>query len=212
VTDASARTGNPVADALLAAAARHHLTRALLLELIEARSADVARDAVADDDALAAYLWKSEGALFALAGHTLSADPTEELHRAAAACGHAYGLARLLLGLPQALAHGRLALPLARLDAAGVTPQDLLAGRGDDRVRRLLADLHAQARGSLAAGRKHVADLPRTVRTAFLPLALVESYLRALERPGRDVLREPATIAPLTRVGRIAAAHWLGRL
>jgi phytoene synthase len=135
-----------------------------------------------------------------------------ELHAAAAACGHAYGLARLLLGLPQALAHGRLALPLARLDAAGAMPQALLAGEGGEAIRPLLADLQAQARHSLATGRKHVADLPRAVRTAFLPLALVESYLRALERPGRDVLREPATIAPLTRVGRIAAAHWLGRL
>ena len=34
----------------------------------------------------------------------------------------------------------------------------------------------------------------------FHPLALVETYLRALERPGRDVLRTPAEIAPLTRV------------
>jgi phytoene synthase len=41
---------------------------------------------------------------------------------------------------------------------------------------------------------------------------LVETYLRALERPGRDVLRAPVEIAPLTRVWRIAAAHWLGRI
>ena len=39
-----------------------------------------------------------------------------------------------------------------------------------------------------------------------------ETYLRALERPGRDVLRAPAEIAPLTRVCRIAAAHWLSRI
>ena len=57
-----------------------------------------------------------------------------------------------------------------------------------------------------------MANLPRPVRGAFLPLALVETYLRALERPGRDVLRSPAEIAPLTRAWRIAAAHWLGRI
>ena len=50
------------------------------------------------------------------------------------------------------------------------------------------------------------------VRVAFLPLALVETYLRALERPGRDVLRAPAEIAPLTRVcedcrGALARSH-----
>jgi len=57
-----------------------------------------------------------------------------------------------------------------------------------------------------------LANLLRNMRVAFLPLALVETYLRALERPGRDVLRTPAEIAPLTRVCRIAAAHWLGRI
>jgi hypothetical protein len=41
---------------------------------------------------------------------------------------------------------------------------------------------------------------------------LVEPYLRAMQRRGRDLLRAPAEIAPLTRVVRIAMAHWLGRV
>jgi hypothetical protein len=41
---------------------------------------------------------------------------------------------------------------------------------------------------------------------------LVQSYLRALERPGRDLLRAPVELMPLTRVVRIAMAHWLGRI
>jgi len=210
-SDEPARTGNRVADALRDAVVHHNLSRELLLDVIEARAADVSRDAIADDAGLRAYLWKSEGALFALAGHVLCADPRLDLHAPAAACGHAYGLTRLLLGLPQALSHGRLALPRTRLDAAGVMPQELLAGDGGDKAVPLLADLHAEARRSVVTSRQRVANLPRKVRVAFLPLALVESYLRALERPGRDVLRQPADIAPLTRVARIAAAHWLGR-
>jgi phytoene synthase len=117
----------------------------------------------------------------------------------------------LLLDLPHALARGRLVLPQTRLDAAGVTREALLTGQGGTMAEALLADLRAEARRSAVTARQHVAELPRRLRVAFLPLASVEPYLRALERPGRDVLREPADIAPLTRIVRIAAAHWLGR-
>jgi phytoene synthase len=209
-SDEGVRTGNPIADALRDAMQRHDLPRALLLDVIEARSFDVNGEDMADEAGLQAYLWKSEGALFALAGRILAPEPAAS-QQAATACGHAYGLARLLLDLPRALAQGRLALPRTRLDAAGVVPQELLAGEGGNKVAGLLADLHAEARRNVALGRQHVADMPRKARVAFLPLALVEPYLRALERPGRDVLRQPADIAPLTRVGRIAVAHWLGR-
>ena len=126
--------------------------------------------------------------------------------------GQAYGLARLLLGLPHALARGRVPLPQSRLDACAVSNQELLSGEGGSNVAALIASLCAEARKALATSREQVANLPRQVRPAFLPLALVEPYLRALERPGRDVLRSVAEIAPLTRVWRIAAAHWLGRI
>jgi phytoene synthase len=43
-------------------------------------------------------------------------------------------------------------------------------------------------------------------------LALVEPYLRALEKPGQNPLRDVAEIAPLQRIWRIGRAHWLGRM
>jgi phytoene synthase len=116
------------------------------------------------------------------------------------------------MGLPRTLARGRLPLPQTRLDAAGVTRQMLLAGEIDDNAVGLLAALRSEARAWLAASRQHVANLPRQLRAAFLPLALVEPYLRALERPGRKPLREPVEIVPLARVFRIMVAHWLGRI
>lgn len=213
-SDDRARTGNPVADALRAAVGRHALPRALLLDMIEARSFDVGGEIMADDAALQNYLWKSEGVLFALAVRILSADPGADNHvaAAAAASGHAYGMTRLLLGLAHALACGHLPLPQTRLESSGVTRQELLDGDAGDSVTVLLASLREEARKSVAVGRQHVANLPREARASFLPLALVEPYLRAMQRRGRDLLRAPAEIAPLTRVVRIAMAHWLGRI
>ena len=205
-------TGNPVADALRTAARRHDLPRALLLDIIEARSFELAGEVMADDAALQTYLWKSEGALFTLAGRILAPGSSADIDAAAAASGQAYGLARLLLGLAHTLSRGRLLLPQSRLEAAGVTQAELLAGEGGPSVAAVLSDLRDQTRTSLVTSRQHVANLPREARTAFLPLALVGSYLRALERPGRDLLRGAAEIAPLTRVVKIAMAHWLGRI
>jgi phytoene synthase len=210
--DGIALTGNPVADALRAAARRHDLPRALLLDIIEARSFELADEAMADDAALQTYLWKSEGAVFALAGRILAPGGGADIEPAAAAAGQAYGLSRLLLGLAHALSRGRLLLPRSRLQAAGVTQAELLAGEGGPSVAALLAGLRDEVRASLVTSRQHVANLPREPRLAFLPLALVQSYLRALERPGRDLLRGVVEIAPLTRVVRIAMARWLGRI
>jgi phytoene synthase len=212
-TGAVLRTGSPVADALEAAAERYRLPRGLLDDMIEVRSLDLLREVPADDDALLGYLWKSEGAPFALAARILAPDaPAEHADHAAAACGQTYGLARLLLGLPRALSLGRVPLPQSRLDAAGVTSSELLAGETGPGVPGLLAGLHRECRAALVTSRQHVANLPREIRAAFLPLALVEPYLRALERPGRDPLRGAADIVPLVRVCRIVVAHWLGRV
>ena len=210
--DEAARTGNPIADALRAAARYHALPRALLLDIIEAGSLDVAGEAMADDAALHSHLWKSEGALFALAGRILAPDAEVAIDAAAAASGHAYGLTRLLLDLPRTLSRGRVPLPQSRLAAADVTRPELLAAEDGRKVTDLLAGLRDEVRTSLLTSRQCVANLPREARTAFLPLALVQSYLRALERPGRDLLRTPVELTPLTRVLRIAMAHWLGRI
>jgi 15-cis-phytoene synthase len=209
---ADERTGNPVADALRTAMSAHALPLSLLHGPIEARASDLHADLMTDDEALRTYLWKSEGALFALAGRVLLTQPLPVLDSAAAEAGHAYGLARLLLHLPGSLSRGRVPLPQARLERAGIALETLLQGRDGARVAGLLAELRTEARASLVASRQHVAQLPREVRVAFLPLALVESYLRALERQRGDPLRQEAGIAPITRITKIAAAHWLGRI
>jgi 15-cis-phytoene synthase len=210
-TGSAVRTGAPVADALRAAVARHGLPRALLDGMIDARSFELTGELFADEASLRDYLWKSEGAPFALAARIIAPSLDTDADGAAIACSYAYGLTRLLLALPRTLSLGRVPLPQSRLDTARVKPEELLAGEASDAIAHLLEDLRAEARSSLVTSRQHVASLPRAIRTAFLPLALVEPYLRALERPGRDLLRGPAEIVPLTRVWRIVMAHWLGR-
>lgn len=205
------RTGNPVADGLRASIRACHLPAEVLIETIDARELDLARQGVGEEAALAAYLWRSEGAPFALAAGMLSRSAEVDPRPAAAAGGEAYGLARLLMGLPNALARGRVPLPQSRLDAFHVSSAELLSGSDGGKIAPLLAKMCEEAREALARSRAEVANLPRATWPAFLPLALVGTYLRALEGGAREILRSPPQVTPLRRVARIAMAHWLGR-
>jgi len=208
--EAGMRTGNPVADALREAASRHALPGPLLLGMVDAHAGDLEPEPFPTEAALDAYLAASEGAQFALAAGMLGSAAASELDAASQAAGRAYGLVRLLLALPQTLAQGRSPLPFERLQQAGIID---LAGQADPaRIATLMRDLCSEVLRNFEAARRHVANMPRPLRVAYLPLALVRPYLRALERPGRDSLREVPEIAPLRRVWSMARAHWLGRM
>jgi phytoene synthase len=205
------RTGNPVADALRSTIRACHWPTAVLVEAIDAHELDLARHGLADDGALAAYLWRSEGAPFALAAGLLSGSAQWDPRPSAAASARAYGLARLLMGLPQALAQGRVPLPQSRLAAFQVSSAELLSGADGAKVAALLRDLCEEVGEALVRSRTEVANLPRAMWPAFLPLALVGTYLRALEGGAQSILRSPPQVTPLQRLARIARAHWFGR-
>lgn len=206
------RAGQGVADAVRQAARTYELPAGLLDGLIEGRALQLRGGAFADEQTLDDFLWKTEGALFALASRVVGIAPSAEVEAACRMSGQAYGLARLLLALPRSLALGRVPLAQTELARAGVTAQDLLAGAGGAGVAALLGAYHARIRVSLASARRFVGGLPRTIRVAFLPLALVGPYVRALERAGGMASREEARLSPLMRVCRIGAAHLSGRL
>jgi phytoene synthase len=208
--------GQRVAEAMREAIRRHHLPAALIDAMIDARALELAVQPFADDAAVADYLWRTEGALFALAGGVMGLELEDRGATAAfRAAGHAYGLTRLLLGLPRSLSMGRVPLAASRIAEAGLSAHELLAaaGGGADslQVAALMHAHIAQIRASLAEARRHVGQLPRRGRVVVLPLALVEPYVRQLERQfarlGGGALREEVQVLPLIRVWRVATAH-----
>jgi 15-cis-phytoene synthase len=206
------RAGHPVADAVRKAAQGHQLPVDLLEAMIDARSVLLDDASPLTEDGFRSFLWKAEGSLFSLGARVAGLPDSCQLHASCTAAGQAYGLARLLLELPRMLGAGRIPLAKVQLDSAGLSAEELLAGAADGaRIEALLADSSAQIRRNLDVARQFTATLPRASRVAFLPLALVEPYLRVLERTGGALLREEPRVAPLTRVCRIAAAHLFAR-
>lgn len=196
-------TGHPVADALGATLRERKLSRQRIGAMIDARAFDIATRVMPGWASLGAYLRDTAGSLFALGAECLGARGPS-LDQAAAKAGLAYGLTGLMRALPVHAARGRLDLPQDALLRHGTSPDAVLAGKTSEGLLAVLAELRDRAKTALAEARNHVAKLDRRAQTAFLPLCLVEPYLAALAREGRDPLHDIADINPLYRLWRMA--------
>jgi 15-cis-phytoene synthase len=198
-------SGHAVADALSAAVRRHRLPLGVLVAMTEARAFDLYDDPMADDAALTGYLAKTEAAPFALALQILHVEAPDAI---ADAAGRAYGLMRLLTGLPHALARGRVPLPRTLLQETNTSLDDLLHGNPTSGVRALVGRLERDSLAAVKVARTLARGLSRAQRTALLPLATIPTYLRAAN--AGQSLRTIGQPLPFARVWRIARAHWLG--
>ena len=200
-------TGHPIADAVTAAARRHRLPEGLLLGVIDAQTLRLGDAPPADDQALGAYLVKSQGALFALAWRVLAGpDPGPE-PGVLVAGARAYGLARLIVEFPALLAEGRTLLPETRLVAAGISLDALPSAQGAAAGAAILRALAETARGQLAATKKALKSASSAASEALLPVALVEPYLRVQEKRLLVGSGGSSDISPLARVWHLWCAH-----
>lgn len=197
----SARSGNPVADAFAAAAVRHSLPRDSLAAYFDAFAHTLYAAGPQDAAHLALEHELIDGALFQFAARINGAEFDDKLTRACADAGLAYGLARLALEFPHALARSRMPLPLAFDAATG----------GFDKAAALQM-LTATARSSMARLKAQWRGWAPGTRAALLPVALVEPYLRACHGQGHDIAYHLGEVAPMTRVWRLWRAAMTRRI
>ncbi|GGK43373.1 phytoene/squalene synthase family protein [Salinarimonas ramus] len=206
---------NPVHAALTDAIARHALPRAPLLAMVEARIHDLYDDPIASVNDLEGYAGETSSVLMRLASLVLAgegeADPASEraLADAAGHGGVAYALAGLMRAFPWHVQRGRLYVPpVETLQRHGLTRDKVVAGEGGLPLQAALQDMRALAREHLARARAALASAPAATKPAFLPLALVEPALKAMERPGYDPYR---TIVELPQWRRQLVLWWAAR-
>jgi phytoene synthase len=177
---------NPVAAALDAAIVTFRLPRQALVDLIDARVFDLYDDLMPTLTDLEGYCGETSSALIRLASLILADGDDPGAADAAGHAGVAYAITGLLRAFPWHARQGRVYVPAAVLDAHAVTREEILAGRGGERLARALSDMRAVARRHLDAARAGMTNLPPRTAPAFLPVSLVPAYLRAMERPGYD--------------------------
>ena len=194
--DAAAEpTGSPVVDRLRHDIDSGALPLAEVLSIIDAYETLLQPGALAEAAAIDGFLEESQGAAFRLSARVLGGEEGNARGIVGAAA-QAYGRVQLLRALPLLLAKGHN--PFAREPVRDWAP--------------VVQPILAATRQNLRELRRLMPAASLTLRTAVLPVALVEPYLAALERLGSRIASEQAGISPLSRVWRIYIARRRGRL
>ena len=194
--------GNPVAAAMIDTLRGREQLSSKLERLLEARAFDLYGDPMPSTDALRGYLEATASSLFAGAGMIIGGDE-EQITRAAEPAGLAYGMCGILRSVPLHASRGQIYLPSDRAEIRGAWSEDILAGHATPEVRAVLAAFRDDVRGHLAEANDRIAGLPLAVRSAFLPLSLVEPYLEKMDRPGYDPFRTLVEIPQWRRQWRL---------
>jgi len=199
---------HPVTRALAPHVQDFGLTRARLLHVLEGARLDLVQTRYLDFAALARYSHLVAGVV----GETTAAicggsDPATAAH--AHRLGEAMHLVTLLRDVGADARHGRIYLPADELQAYGVTPADLLAGRyaeGFEDLMRLQArrarDRFAQALALLPAAER------RAQRPGLILAAIHSSLLGELARARFQVLHQRIALTPLRKFA-IAWRTWV---
>ncbi|MBR2535937.1 MAG: squalene/phytoene synthase family protein [Hyphomicrobium sp.] len=193
------KSGHPVADAFASVIARHELSQSALDDFFDASAHALFPNPPDDDAQLALSIRMTEGTLFTFAATILGLRDTAADAGLIDHAAQAYGRAQLALDLPYVLAANRLPVPLSAISNAE-----------DPDWRAVIASLAATSGSHLAHVRSAYSTAPTPVKSALMPVALVEPYLRVVSRANHDPARDIAGVTPLTRTWRLATCHAFG--
>lgn len=197
---------NPVAAVLLDAISRYRLPLKPFLDLIDARNGDLYDDPPPTVNDLEGYCGETSSALIRLASLILADGDDPGPADAAGLAGVAYALAGFLRAFPYLASRGRVILPRDLMQRHGVHIADVLAGRRSPGLESALGELAVLARERLIQARGLRGLIPKRVRPAFAPAALVAPWLDGLARKTDPfgAATEPAAWSKPLRLWRAA--------
>jgi phytoene synthase len=183
--------GNPLAEAVIATIAAFTLPVAAFTALIDARTFDLYNDPMPTVRDFEGYAGETNSSLFQLAALILNGGADAGSADASGHAGVAMALTAALRRLPFDSGKRRLFLPRDRLAAHGVNPEDLFAWKPSPGLKAAMAEFRGMAREHIAKARTAMVRLPDALAPAFLPLALVEQDLAALDRIDNPLVPQP---------------------
>ena len=202
--DPRAGSGHPVAQALVAAIAKHSLPLSAFDNYLEARIFDLYDDPMPSRTDLEGYCGETASAVIQLTAMVLDGDAAPGHAELAGHAGCAQAITGLLRLLPIHRTRGQCYVPSDILAAAGMTPEEFIAGANDPRSSVAVQAMVALAREHLSTFERQAKSLPQSLRPAFLPLALTAAYLDRIER-GKDGI---SSIRKHIRMFRTASRGW----
>jgi 15-cis-phytoene synthase len=173
--------GNPVAAELILAMRTFGLPAEPLSRLIDEHQFDLYNDPMPTLSALEGYAHETSSALFALAAQVL-APPSPEIEHVARHAGFAQGFTQVISDLPRDASRRQLFLPLQFLQEQGSAMEEVFSGKPTPKMRAAIQQLLGEARSHLQTALGLLPEVPRGVRPAFLPLALVGREIERMSR------------------------------
>jgi len=183
-------SANPLAAGLTSAVETYRLPVQPLLDMIDARIADLYDDPIGPRSALEGYAGETASALIQLASLVLDADAAATMAETAGHAGVAQCIAGLLALMPQHRARGQLYIPDEVLAATGLDRDSFLAGGDRLRIDGAIEAFAGLGLDHLAKARA-AGKVPASLNAAYLPVALAEPVLRDARKRGTEVLDSP---------------------
>jgi phytoene synthase len=169
---------NPLAEALLDAITAYRLPAGPLLRLLGARRFDLYQDPMPDVQSFEGYAGEAVSVLYQLAAMVLNGGEEVETGDAAGHLGVAHALIGHLRAFGFNASTGRIFLPMSIFSANGVTDGEILAGRESEGLFAALGQVADLAREHLSKAEAAIRALPRPLRPAFAPVAMLRGQLQ----------------------------------
>ncbi|ATN34177.1 phytoene/squalene synthase family protein [Rhizobium sp. ACO-34A] len=201
---------NPLAAALLGTIEEYRLPVAALQGMVDARVFDLYDDPVETTAMFEGYAGETAAALIQLASLVL--DPAEATACADVAghAGVAQAIAGAMLLMPSHRTRGQLFLPLEILSAVGLDRDTFLAGKDRERIGAAVEAFAGLGLDHLRKARS-ARKLPRSLVSAYLPVALAEPVLLAARRAGAAIFERDIRPAQWRRQLKMMRAAYAGR-
>lgn len=192
-------SANPAAAALKQTVDKYNLPVDALQAMIDARVFDLYDDPMPSLNDLEGYAGETTSAVFQLASLVLSDGADAGTATIAGHAGVAYALTGLMRALPYHASRRQVFLPSDLLSRHNVDMETLFRGEPTPELAAALTEMREHARHHMKRVRENLGDVSPKVAAAFLPLALVEPYLKELEKAGDGYLKSHADLSKLRR-------------
>ena len=190
---------SPVAAALMDAIKNYDLPRQAFDNYCEARIFDLYDDPMPDRSHLEGYCGETASVMMQLAGLILDRDAAQAYSDAFGHAGVAQAVTGFLRLLPIHRQRGQVYVPADMMRAVGVTREEFLSNQDRSSHERVIRVMIAFAHEHFDLYAKAKVDLPKTLKPAFLPMALVPAYLKAIEQLGADAASRVADFSAIRK-------------
>ena len=195
----SGQPQHPVTRALAPFAVAFRIDAQRLNEIVDGMEMDLTHHRYGDFAALRLYCHRVAGVVGQLSASIFGYRDPSTLEYAES-LGIAFQLTNIIRDVGEDARRGRVYLPVDELASHGLAPEDVLARRGGDAFRRLMAFQADRAESYYEAA---FAKLPpedrRDQRAGLIMAAIYRTLLREIRRDSFDVLERRVALTPLRK-------------